>query len=155
MKAKVYETIKSALESAKIQFDTDGETIWIDDPCGREKTIALGFTECESGDEPAKGEHRYTVSLHVSMGDIVEVTAKDERDAERIVQEKWERGDITLDDLTEHDVQIDCTAQLDHEDDAESGFICPLHQRPCDQECSWGEKANCEFYQGLSAAKVK
>ena len=43
------------------------------------------------------------------------MTAKDERDAERIVQEKWDRGDITLDDLAEHDVQIDCTAQLDHE----------------------------------------
>ena len=34
-----------------------------------------------------------------------------------------------------------------------SGFICPLHQCPCDQECSWAEKANCEYYQGLADAE--
>ena len=27
--------------------------------------------------------------------------------------------------------------------------ICPLTQQPCDEECSWSEKANCEYYQGL------
>lgn len=111
-------------------------------------------------------DKKYEVTLSVRLHGAFTVLAADESCAEEIVNRMFAEGEIKLGDLEFADeTRVDCTGESEpnvkavNEDDgetedAEDGdeptkHICPLTQQPCDEECSWGEKANCEYYQGL------
>jgi len=128
MKSKVYDIITDALEKAKVKFDANGESIWVDSPQGR--TVSVNVTECENAEEEspqqqepsdapeAVGEddddlHRFTVSITATVGTIVEVAAPDESTAEDIVNQRWARDEIKLDELSLHESRVDCTGRLD------------------------------------------
>ena len=134
LKREVYDALIDALDKGDFSYDTDGENIWIDDEQG--KTVSVSITGCEPADdaevqqqagEPeadAAGEtedanvreddlNRYTVSINVSMGTVVEVKALDESCAEEIVNRQWANDEIKLDELTLHETRIDCTGRLD------------------------------------------
>ena len=52
MKNKVYDIITDALEKANVEFDTDGENIFVDPPQGEKgKTVSIGIMECEPDGE--------------------------------------------------------------------------------------------------------
>ena len=101
----------------------------------------------------AEATKRYEVTISVRLHGTFTVEAKDERQAEEIVGAKFGAGEIKVSELEEADeTRIDCVGEA--EDDPPK-HICPLSQQPCDEECSWDEKANCEFYQGLSAGRAE
>ena len=96
---------------------------------------------------------KYDVTISVRVRGTFTVEAKDERQAEEIVGAKLSAGKIKLTEIEEADeTKIDCADEVENEPPK---HICPLSQQPCDEECSWGEKANCEFYQGLSAGRAE
>lgn len=96
----------------------------------------------------------YEVTVSMRLHGAFNVEAESEDEAERIVGAKLKSGEITLDQMEVADeTHIDCVTDGSDKDGVDEGFICPLHQCPCDQECSWAEKANCEYYQGLSATR--
>ena len=111
-------------------------------------------------------DKKYEVTLSVRLHGAFTVIAADESCAEEIVNRMFAEGEIKLGDLEFADeTRVDCTGESEpnakavnedggDEDGAEDGdeppkHICPLAQQPCDEECSWGEKANCEYHQGL------
>jgi len=98
-------------------------------------------------------KQNFEVAISVRLHGAVTVEAWSREEAEEIVGERFRKGEIKLDELEAADeTRIECVTD-DDDEEFESGFFCPLHQRPCDQECSWAEKANCDYYQGLMAAK--
>ena len=136
LKREVYDALIGALDKGGFSYDTDGENIWIDD--GQGKTVSVSIAGCEPADDAevqrqadgpeadvagetedanADGDEsdlsRYTVSINVSMGTVVEVKALDESCAEEIVNRKWANDEIKLDELTLHETRIDCTGRLD------------------------------------------
>ncbi len=136
LKREIYDAIIDALDKGDFSYDTDGENIWIDDEQG--KTVSVSIAGCEKADEPEPQQQadepeadaareteganasedesdlsRYTVSINVSMGTVVEVKALDESCAEEIVNRQWANDEIKLDELTMHETRIDCTGRLD------------------------------------------
>lgn len=114
----------------------------------------------------ATDDKKYEVTLSVRLHGAFTVLAADESYAEEIVNRMFAEGEIKLGDLEFADeTRVDCTGESEpnakavnedggDEDGAADGdeppkHICPLSQRPCDEECSQGEKANCEYHQGL------
>ena len=106
------------------------------------------------------------MTLSVRLHGEFSFLAADESCAEEIVNRMFAEGEIKLGDLEFADeTRVDCTGESEpnakavnedggDEDGAEDGdeppkHICPLTQQPCDEECSCGEKANCEYHQGL------
>ena len=110
---------------------------------------------------------KYEVTISVRLHGAFTVFAKDERDAEKVVKSMFENDEIKLGDLEFADeTLVDCIGESDanakavndpdaekDEDAEEDGtppkHICPLSQQPCNENCSWGEKANCEYHEGL------
>jgi len=130
MKSKVYDIITEALKKAEVNFDTDGERIWVHPPQGIDKrTVTLNLIEwdadedegqqqadepeADGADEPQEDLHRFSVTLNAMMGTVVEVDALDESCAEEIVNRRWSAGEIRLDELTNHETRIDCTGRID------------------------------------------
>ena len=110
---------------------------------------------------------KYEVTLSVRMHGAFTVFARDEREAETIVGTMFERDEIRIADLeVADDTQIDCVGEseadakavndpdAETEDDEPPKHVCPFSQQPCDENCSWGEKANCEYHEGLVAGRT-
>ena len=96
---------------------------------------------------------KYEVTISVRLHGAFTVFAKDERQAEEIVGARFGAGEIKAAELEEADeTRIDCVGEVE---DEPPKHICPLFQQPCDEDCSRGEKSNCEFYQGLSAGRAE
>ena len=106
MKDMIRDIITDALEKAKVQFDTDGENIWVDDPNGIKPTISIGFIDCEP-DESAPKKHRYTVSLHIDVCDTFEMAAENPEDAEAIVKARVESCEIDISKLEVNKVTVE------------------------------------------------
>ena len=117
-------------------------------------------------------EMKYEVTVSVRLHGAFTVRAIDESCAEEIVNRMFAEGEIKLGDLEFADeTRVDCTGEADKDsqaineddgeaEDAEDGeeppkHICPNSQQPCDEDCSWAEKANCEYYQGLCAGRAE
>ena len=112
-------------------------------PPPRNEVVATR-TERENKTDAAK---KYEVTLSVRMHGTFTVEAKDERQAEDIVGAKFSAGEIKVAELEEADeTRIDCVGEVE---DNSPKHVCPLTQQPCDEDCSWSEKANCEYHQGL------
>ena len=109
-------------------------------------------------------ETKYEVEVSVRLKGSFTVVADDESCAEDAVNLMLADGRINLSDLESAESHVDCVGEAD--DDAEPmnggesededsdgdppGYVCPLSQRPCDQECSTAEKASCGYWQGLA-----
>ena len=113
MKDMIRDIITHALERAKVQFDTDGENIWVDDPNGIKPTISIGFIDCEP-DEFAPKKHRYTVSLHVDVCDTFEMAAESPEEAEAIVKARVESCEIDIAKLEVNKVTVEA---YEHKED--------------------------------------
>ena len=109
---------------------------------------------------------KYEVTVSVRLHGAFTVRAADESCAEEIVNRMFAEGAIKLGDLEFADeTRVDCTGESEtnakavndpdakevaaEEDEEPPKHVCPLSQQPCDEDCSWDEKANCEYYQGL------
>ena len=109
-------------------------------------------------------ETKYEVEVSILLKGSFTVVADDESCAEETVNRMLANGRINLSDLESAESHVDCVGEADDDaepmNDGESedgdsdgeslGYVCPLSQRPCDQECSTAEKANCGYYQGLA-----
>ena len=113
------------------------------------------------------GKKKYEVTLSVRMHGAFTVFAKDEPNAEEVVKSMFENDEIKLGDLEFADeTLVDCVGEsntdakavndpdaklvaAEEEGEEPPKHICPNSQQPCDEDCSWAEKANCEYYQGL------
>ena len=113
MKDMIRDIITHALERAKVQFDTDGENIWVDDPNGIKPTISIGFIDCEPY-ESAPKKHRYTVSLHVDVCDTFEMAAESPEEAEAIVKARVESCEIDIAKLEVNKVTVEA---YEHKED--------------------------------------
>ena len=118
-------------------------------------------------------QKKYEVTISVRLHGAFTVFAKDETDAEEVVKSMFENDEIKLGDLEFADeTLVDCVGESNPDakavndpdakkDAAEEGggeppkHVCPLTQQPCDEDCSWAEKANCEYYQGLVAGRAE
>ena len=116
---------------------------------------------------------KYEVTISVRLHGAFTVFAKDEASAEEVVKSMFENDEIKLGDLEFADeTLVDCAGESDanakavNDPDAKSvaaeedgekppKHICPMSQQPCDEDCSWAEKANCEYYQGLVAGRAE
>ena len=107
-------------------------------------------------------DKKYEVTLSVRLHGAFTVLAADESCAEEIVNRMCVVGEIKLGERGFADgTRVDCTGESepnakavnedggDEDGDEPPKHICPLTQQPCDEECSCGEKANCEYHQGL------
>ena len=109
---------------------------------------------------------KYEVTISVRLHGAFTVFAKDEPNAEEVVKSMFENDEIKLGDLEFADeTLVDCVGESNpdakavndpdakevaaEEDEEPPKHVCPLSQQPCDEDCSWDEKANCEYYQGL------
>ena len=109
---------------------------------------------------------KYEVTVSVRLHGAFTVRAADESCAEEIVNRMFAEGAIKLGDLEFADeTRVDGTGESEtnakavndpdakevaaEEDEEPPKHVCPLSQQPCDEDCSWDEKANCEYYQGL------
>ena len=118
-------------------------------------------------------QKKYEVTISVRLHGAFTVFAKDEVSAEEVVKSMFENDEIKLGDLEFVDeTLVDCAGESDanakavNDPDAKAvaddevgeeppKHICPLSQQPCDEDCSWAEKANCEYYQGLVAGRAE
>ena len=113
-------------------------------------------------------DKKYEVTLSVRLHGSFTVRAADESCAEEVVNKMFAEEMIKLSDLEFADeTRVDCIGEADdnsqaiNEDDGDSAVeeppkhICPMSQQPCDEECSWDEKANCEYHQGLAAGRAE
>ena len=115
---------------------------------------------------------KYEVTISVRLHGAFTVFAKDEPNAEEVVKSMFENDEIKLGDLEFADeTLVDCVGESNtdakavNDPDAKSvaaeegeeptKHICPNSQQPCDEDCSWAEKANCEYYQGLCAGRAE
>lgn len=112
MKDRIIDIITDAIEKAKVQFDTDGTNIWVDDPNGIKPTIAIGFIDCEPDDDAAK-KHRYTVSLHVDVCDTFELAAESPEEARAIVKARVESCEIDIAKLEVNKVSVEAYEQME------------------------------------------
>lgn len=95
---------------------------------------------------------KYEVTLSVRMHGSFVVEAESEQEAEDIIGKKFMNNEIKIADLeVADDEQIDCVGEAEEP----PKYICPNSQQPCDEDCSWAEKANCEYYQGLCAGRAE
>ena len=94
--------------------------------------------------------------------------ADDESCAEDAVNLMIANGRISLSDLESGEWRVDCVGEAD--DDAEPmngdgaedgeagddspGYVYPLSQRPCGQECSTAEKAGCGTASALRIERM-
>ena len=122
-----------------------------------------------------EGMKKYEVTLSVRMHGTFVVEAESEQEAEDIIGKKYNDDEIKTDALDfADDTHIDCVGEVetdkvdfpaevedaeggddDEDEEVDEGHFCPLHQCICDEECSWDEKANCEYYQGLCAGRAE
>ena len=115
---------------------------------------------------------KYEVTLSVRMHGSFVVEAESEQEAEDIIGKKFMSYKIKIADLeVADDERIDCVGETEadeidfpaeeedgdgeDEDDETPKHCCPFTDEPCDEECSWDEKANCEYYQGLCAGRAE
>ena len=95
---------------------------------------------------------KWEVTISVRMHGTVTVDAESEREAEDIVGRKFMSDEIKIADLeVADDPSIDCVGEVEEP----PKHICPMSQQPCDEDCSWDEKANCEYHQGLVAGRAE
>ena len=109
-------------------------------------------------------ETKYEVEVSILLKGSFTVVADDESCAEEAVNRMLADGRIKLADLEPAETRVDCIGEDDEDaepmngDESEDedsdgdspGYTCPLSQRPCDQDCSTAEKANCGYHQGLA-----
>ena len=112
MKNRILDIITDALERAKMKFDSDGESVWVDDPNGIEPTVSIALAECEA-DDAAKKEHRYTVNLHIDVCDTFDLMADSPEEAEATVKERVERCEIDIASLEVLKVEVEAYEHRD------------------------------------------
>lgn len=108
MKDKIRDIISDALEKANIQFGTDGESIWVDDPYGIERSISIEFIDCDS-EESDSDKHLYSVSLHATFAGSFDVKASSKDEAEEMVRERFHNEDIRIRDLELDTTEVNAT----------------------------------------------
>ena len=112
MKDRILDIITDALERAKMKFDSDGESVWVDDPNGIEPTVSIALAECEA-DDAAKKKHRYTVNLHIDVGDTFDLMADSPEEVEATVKERVERCEIDIASLEVLKVEVEAYEHRD------------------------------------------
>ena len=123
-----------------------------------------GASRDASAGEAAK--RKFKVSLSIRLRGDFNILAPDESKAEDILLKCFKDGKVKIRDLKSGgETSVFCVREIvngkvDFPNDDDEGeeppkYICPMSQQPCDEDCSWDEKANCEYYQGLVAGRAE
>ena len=112
-----------------------------------------------------KAKRKFKVALSVRLKGSFTVRAEGESDAEAILLKAFKAGEVKLCGLkSAGETSAFCVREVSRgrvdfpaDECAAEGeaYICPNSQQPCDEDCSWAEKANCEYYQGLCAGRAE
>ena len=116
----------------------------------------------------AMEETKYEVEVSLLLKGAFTVAADDESCAEEVVNLMLAAGRIKLSDLEPAETWVDCIGEADEDaepmngdgaEDGEAGddspgYVYPLSQRPCGQECSTAEKAGCGTARALRIERM-
>ena len=117
-------------------------------------------------------KRKFKVSLSVRLKGDFNILASDESEAEGILLNCFKDGKVKICDLKSGgETSVFCVREIvngkvdfpaeaedangEDEDGESPKHCCPLTDEPCDEECSWDEKGNCEYYQGLCDGRAE
>lgn len=106
MKDRILKIITDALAKAGERFDSDGESVWVDDPNGGRQSFVIGVNECGHADEGVE-MRRFKVSLHVDLCETYDVSVENAAEAENVIRERFENEEIALAELHVASVMVD------------------------------------------------
>ena len=106
MKDRILKIITDALAKAGEQFDSDGESVWVDDPDGGSQSFVIGVNECGHADKDGE-MRRFKVSLHVDLCETYDVSVENAAEAENVIRERFENEEIALAELHVASVKVD------------------------------------------------
>ena len=106
MKDRILKIITDALAKAGEKFDSDGESVWVDDPDGGRQSFVIGVSECGHADEGVE-MRRFKVSLHVDLCETYDVSVENAAEAENVIRGRFENEEIALAELHVASVQVD------------------------------------------------
>lgn len=105
MKDRILKIITDALAEAGERFDTDGESVWVDDKSGGRTSFVVAVSECGHPDESVR-MRSFKVELHVDLCETYEVTVENADEAENVIRERFENEEISLKELNVASVKV-------------------------------------------------
>ena len=105
MQDRILKIITDARAEAGEKFDSDGESVWVDDKTDGKTSFVIGVSECGQPDESVKMRN-FKVELHVDLCETYEVSVENADEAENVIRERFENEEIPLKELQIASVKV-------------------------------------------------